>query len=289
MCGCGGKGDRGGPGASGRVSRVARSRAVRSAAALGLSAAAVPGVMAVAFDIARRTWARRSQGPAGTVVILGCALRGTEPSTLLRLRLEKGAEVARRAVRPASPPAADQATSTVPGQATPAVPGKPTTAAPGHTAPAVPGKPTTAAPGHGTAADPDPAPASATVIACGGTGDDEIIAEATVMARWLHARGIPGVVEESESTSTIENLRNAAPLVPKAPVIVVTSDFHVFRTRWLTRRHGLAGWTVEGAPTPARYWSTSMLREFLALGTMWPLPGIALGAGFAAWGLATTD
>ena len=109
------------------------------------------------------------------------------------------------------------------------------------------------------------------------------------MARWLHARGIPGVVEESESTSTIENLRNAAPLVPKAPVIVVTSDFHVFRTRWLTRRHGLAGWTVEGAPTPARYWSTSMLREFLALGTMWPLPGIALGAGFAAWGLATTD
>ena len=289
MCGCGGKGDRGGPGASGRVSRVARSRAVRSAAALGLSAAAVPGVMAVAFDIARRTWARRSQGPAGTVVILGCALRGTEPSTLLRLRLEKGAEVARRAVRPASPPAADQATSTVPGQATPAAPGKPTTAAPGHAAPAVPGKPTTAAPDHGTAADPDPAPAPATVIACGGTGDDEIIAEATVMARWLHARGIPGVVEESESTSTIENLRNAAPLVPKTPVIVVTSDFHVFRTRWLTRRHGLAGGTVEGAPTPARYCSTSMLREFLALGTMWPLPGIALGAGFAAWGLATTD
>lgn len=246
-----------GPGAEGvdapgGAGGTTRARAVRSAAALGLSAAAVPGVMAVAFEASRRTLARRNRGVAGTVVILGCALRGTEPSSLLRLRLEKGAEVARRAA-PAAAVAA------------------------------------------GPAAPDDSRATPATVVACGGTGADDIIAEAVVMARWLRARGIPDVIEEAESTSTIENLDNAAPLVADAPVaadapvVVVTSDFHVFRTRWLTRRRGLTGWRVEGAPTPARYWATSMLREFLALGVLWPLPGLALGAALAAWGLAATN
>lgn len=198
-----------------------------SAAIAGLSAAAAPGVLLLAFDTARRTVARRNRGRAGTVVVLGCALRGEEPSEMLRLRLDRAERVARRG-------------------------------------------------------GPGGAP---TVVCCGGIGEDQDIAESTVMARWLTARGVADVVEEPDSTSTEENLANAAPLVPRGPVIVVTSDFHVFRTRALARRAGLGDWRVEGAATPTRYWSTSVLREFLALGVMWPAPGLAAGAAYLWWGM----
>lgn len=197
---------------------------IEMAAAAFLSAAAVPGVMLPIFDVARRTWARRDTGPAGTVVVLGCALRDGRPSSLLRYRLELAERVARRA------------------------------------------------------------PGPATVICCGGIGEDGGPSEAEVMSGWLRDRGLTDVRLEPRSTSTLENLANAAPLVDRGPVTVVTSDFHVFRAGSLARRAGHAGWRVEGSPTPPQYWATSMLREFLALGTWWPAPGIAVGtAVFGAW------
>lgn len=197
---------------------------IEKAAAAFLSAAAVPGVMLPIFDVARRTWARRDTGPAGTVVVLGCALRDGRPSSLLRYRLELAERVARRA------------------------------------------------------------PGPATVICCGGIGEDGGPSEAEVMSGWLRDRGLTDVRLEPRSTSTLENLANAAPMVDRGPVTVVTSDFHVFRAGSLARRAGHAGWRVEGSPTPPQYWATSMLREFLALGTWWPAPGIAVGAAvLCAW------
>lgn len=196
----------------------------RTLAAAGLSAAAVPGIMVPVFEVARRTWARRNRGPAGTVVVLGCALRDGRPSALLRHRLEKAAEAAARTTPPA------------------------------------------------------------TIVCCGGVGEGDDVSEAEVMVGWLRERGFADVVAEAESTSTAENLDNAAPLIRRGPVTVVTSDFHVFRTASQAVRAGHRGWRVEGAPTPVRYWATSMLREFLALGTWWPGPGAAAGAGlFAVW------
>lgn len=197
---------------------------IEKAAAAFLSAAAVPGVMLPIFDVARRTWARRDTGPAGTVIVLGCALRDGRPSSLLRYRLELAERVARRA------------------------------------------------------------PGPATVICCGGIGEDGGPSEAEVMSGWLRDRGLTDVRLEPRSTSTLENLANAAPMVDRGPVTVVTSDFHVFRAGSLARRAGHAGWRVEGSPTPPQYWATSMLREFLALGTWWPAPGIAVGAAvLCAW------
>ncbi|MDY0113519.1 MAG: YdcF family protein [Corynebacterium sp.] len=197
---------------------------IEKAAAAFLSAAAVPGVMLPIFDVARRTWARRDTGPAGTVIVLGCALRDGRPSSLLRYRLELAERVARRA------------------------------------------------------------PGPATVICCGGIGEDGGPSEAEVMSGWLRDRGLTDVRLEALSTSTLENLANAAPMVDRGPVTVVTSDFHVFRAGSLARRAGHAGWRVEGSPTPPQYWATSMLREFLALGTWWPAPGIAVGAAvLCAW------
>ncbi|QGS35098.1 hypothetical protein FOB82_09220 [Corynebacterium xerosis] len=197
---------------------------IETAAAAFLSAVAVPGIMLPIFDVARRTWARRDTGPAGTVVVLGCALRDGRPSSLLRYRLELAERVARRA------------------------------------------------------------PGPVTVICCGGIGEDGGPSEAEVMSGWLRDRGLTDVRLEPRSTSTLENLANAAPMVDRGPVTVVTSDFHVFRAGSLARRAGHAGWRVEGSPTPPQYWATSMLREFLALGTWWPAPGITVGtAVFGAW------
>lgn len=192
--------------------------------ALALSALAAPGVMLPVFDVARRTWARRDRGAAGTVIVLGCALRDGRPSTLLRYRLEKAEEVARRTTEPA------------------------------------------------------------TVICCGGVGEDRGPSEAEVMADWLRGRGLDDIRLEALSTSTLENLANAAPMVDRGPVTVVTSDFHVFRTGSLARRAGHAAWRIEGSPTPPQYWATSMLREFLALGTWWSAPGVAVGGTiFGTW------
>lgn len=200
--------------------------AVVAASAVALAGLAAPGVMLPIFDVARRTWARRDTGPAGTVIVLGCALRDGRPSSLLRYRLEQAEQVARR----------------------------------------------------------NPGPV--TVICCGGVGEDGGPSEAEVMGEWLRDRGIADVRLEPHSTSTLENLANARPMVDHGPVTVVTSDFHVFRTGSLARRAGNADWRVEGSPTPPQYWATSMLREFLALGTWWPAPGIVAGAAIlGAWAL----
>ncbi|MDK8769169.1 YdcF family protein [Corynebacterium freneyi] len=197
---------------------------VVAASAVALAGLAAPGVMLPVFDVARRTWARRNTGPAGTVIVLGCALRDGRPSSLLRYRLEQAEQVARR----------------------------------------------------------NPGPV--TVICCGGVGEDGGPSEAEVMGEWLRDRGIADVRLEPHSTSTLENLANARPMVDRGPVTVVTSDFHVFRTGSLARRAGNAHWRVEGSPTPPQYWATSMLREFLAIGTWWPAPGIAAGAAIlGAW------
>lgn len=208
-----------------RLRRIAHP-AVVAASAVALAGLVAPGVMLPIFDVARRTWARRNTGPAGTVIVLGCALRDGRPSSLLRYRLEQAEQVARRT--------------------------------------------------------PDPV----TVICCGGVGEDGGPSEAEVMGEWLRDRGIADIRLEPHSTSTLENLANARPMVDHGPVTVVTSDFHVFRTGSLARRAGNADWRVEGSPTPPQYWATSMLREFLALGTWWPAPGIAAGAAIlGAWAL----
>ncbi|MEJ5919411.1 MULTISPECIES: YdcF family protein [unclassified Corynebacterium] len=116
--------------------------------------------------------------------------------------------------------------------------------------------------------DPD----SVLFICSGGVGSDtdtnSTKSEADVMATWLRDRGWVRVVKEEQSANTVENLRNSAALGVVGRVIVVTSDFHVLRVTKNVREAGLASagqlWQVEGAPTPSRFWATSILREFLA-------------------------
>lgn len=73
----------------------------------------------------------------------------------------------------------------------------------------------------------------ATVIACGGLGEDDIITEAECIKNELISMGVDPerILTEEFSTSTKENFEFCASLIPKdtKTVAVVTGGFHQFR------------------------------------------------------------
>jgi uncharacterized SAM-binding protein YcdF (DUF218 family) len=108
------------------------------------------------------------------------------------------------------------------------------------------------------------------LIVSGGKGSDEIVAEAAAMARYLAGHGFPAdrIVLEDQSRSTEENLVFSKAIMeqalPGGRCVLVTSNFHVFRTAIIARHVGIRG-QVTGAPTAGYYWPTAMLREFGAV------------------------
>lgn len=108
------------------------------------------------------------------------------------------------------------------------------------------------------------------LIVSGGKGGDERVAEAQAMRKYLTDHGVPPgtILLEDRSRNTDENLRFSQAIMdqekPGARCVIVTSNFHVFRTAILARRLGVRG-QVAGAPTAAYYWPSAMLREFAAV------------------------
>ncbi|AWB83527.1 YdcF family protein [Corynebacterium liangguodongii] len=88
--------------------------------------------------------------------------------------------------------------------------------------------------------------------------------EAAVMAAWLAQRGVASVVEEPLARSTNENLENSAALYPGVRLTVVTSSFHVPRTRAWAWHLGIPV-EVVSAPTPRRSRAKNYAREVIAL------------------------
>lgn len=107
-------------------------------------------------------------------------------------------------------------------------------------------------------------------VVSGGQGSGEQISEAEAMAAYVAAR--PGgaqipIIEENRSTTTQENLRFTAKLLPAPqsyPWLVVTSDFHAFRAANLLFRLGIEGNAI-GARNPGYFWGAAILREYAAL------------------------
>lgn len=109
-------------------------------------------------------------------------------------------------------------------------------------------------------------------ICSGGQGDDENISEAYAISRELTAMGISPdrIILEDKSTSTWENLIFSSEYISgfnsgASSVIIVTSDFHTFRTSLLAKRCGYSDIDTLSADeflwtTPAYY-----VREFFAL------------------------
>lgn len=111
------------------------------------------------------------------------------------------------------------------------------------------------------------------IVVSGGQGFNEVSTEALAMQRSLLQQGIaPGrIVLEPRATRTEENLRfsrtllEARKLTPATtPVAIVTSNFHVPRTRHLAQAAGFGNATVVAAPTPRAILLNVWLREYLA-------------------------
>jgi len=108
------------------------------------------------------------------------------------------------------------------------------------------------------------------LIVSGGKGDDERVPEASAMAAYLVAQGFPAdrIVREERSRTTEENLNFSKAIMdaarPNASCVIVTSNYHVFRTAILARHARIRG-QVTGARTAGYYWPAAMLREFAAI------------------------
>ena len=82
------------------------------------------------------------------------------------------------------------------------------------------------------------------LILCGGQGRNEPVSEAQAMRRYMLENGVceTDVLLEDRSRSTVENLANAREMMQTQgfeTALVVTSDYHVQRTRWLVRDAGI--------------------------------------------------
>ncbi|MGV9408298.1 YdcF family protein [Nocardia sp. NPDC003693] len=108
------------------------------------------------------------------------------------------------------------------------------------------------------------------IITSGGQGADEAVSEASAMAEYLIARGVPpeSVETEDQSTTTRENLLFIKRLLGERGVstrmVLVTSNFHVLRTAILARRLNLNA-EVTGARTAFYYLPSAVFREFVAI------------------------
>lgn len=104
------------------------------------------------------------------------------------------------------------------------------------------------------------------VVASGGLAPGDAVPEASAMAAGLRGRGVPSsrLLLEDRSTTTQENLRRTAELLAgrgrDLRVLVVTSDYHAWRTASLARREGLQV-QVAGAATPPALRRAGVLRE----------------------------
>lgn len=106
-------------------------------------------------------------------------------------------------------------------------------------------------------------------IASGGRGDDEMISEAECISRELISRGIDEsrIICEGRSTSTSENLKFSAELIDSTDksVAVVTSNFHVFRSKALARKCGIKNIYGISADLPSILLPHYLVREFISV------------------------
>lgn len=105
------------------------------------------------------------------------------------------------------------------------------------------------------------------LIATGGQGPDEGMAEALVIERELMARGIEPhrIHVEVTSTSTIENFRHSRPFWEgETGLTIVTNDFHVPRARLIAKLYFQLESDALYAPTPPLAKGRYVIREALA-------------------------
>lgn len=107
------------------------------------------------------------------------------------------------------------------------------------------------------------------VIVSGGKGPDEGISEAECMYNYLVSRQIEPerIIMENQSTNTKENLEFSGEYLDmkKDSVVLITSDFHVFRSVRIAKKMGYSMVSGQAAPSLWYLIPTNYAREFLAV------------------------
>lgn len=107
------------------------------------------------------------------------------------------------------------------------------------------------------------------VIVSGGKGPDEGISEALCMYNYLVDAGIDDkrIVMEDQSTTTKENLEFSKKLCDagKDRIVLITNDFHVFRSLRIAKKMGYANVSGKKAPSLWYLIPTNYAREFMAV------------------------
>jgi len=116
---------------------------------------------------------------------------------------------------------------------------------------------------------------NAIIVTTGGLGNRATITEAEAMARYLIARGVPGlnILQEDLSTSTYENLIYANGIIEKRfpngySAVLITNDFHIYRAVRTARQAGIEVNHI-GAYTDWYAMPVNYLREMLAVLNHW--------------------
>lgn len=108
----------------------------------------------------------------------------------------------------------------------------------------------------------------APIIVSGGQGPDELVSEAFAMSAYLVKKGIEKerLILEDQSKSTQENLLFSSRYIEndKKNIVIVTSDYHMFRAKMLAKRLNL---NVQGisAKSLRKKLPNQFLREIFAV------------------------
>lgn len=107
------------------------------------------------------------------------------------------------------------------------------------------------------------------VIVSGGQGANEPISEAEGMYQYLVDAGISGhrIQKEDKSTNTYENLKFSGELLDKQKdrVVIVTNDFHVYRSEKLAKAQGYTQARGLAARSYLPMQPNNLLREFFGV------------------------
>ncbi len=109
-------------------------------------------------------------------------------------------------------------------------------------------------------------------VVSGGQGSNEPLPEGEAMAQYLLEKGIDEsrILTELYATSTKQNLKYSYEIINEAypqtekTVAIVSSEFHMFRVKFLAKRYGM---DAIGIPSPTAWYilPNCMIREFFAV------------------------